>query len=140
MKLPFLQNQQDKLNNHCKNELLRYVKIHSHSLMRKNNTDTNCEKAFVFRPLWHLCVLMFEIETSWYITFFNATPCLKPDETGFMLDCWKVPFLNIWLCSIVWVFDFRSSIDKNFWEFDYQAQSKSMEQWSSIVFDYETFN
>ena len=58
---------------------------------------------------------MFEIEANWYITYLNATPCLKPDETG--------------LCSIVAVFDFPT--------FDYVRLCKCWISERSIVFDWQ---
>ena len=60
---------------------------------KRNNSDTDGE--FVFRPLWYLFVLVFEIEANWYTTYLNATPCLKPDETGFMFGCCSVRFCSI---------------------------------------------
>ena len=55
---------------------------------------------------------MFEIEANWYITYLNAKPCLKPDETG--------------LCSIVAVFD-------------YVRLFKCSTSERSIVFDWQNF-
>ena len=36
---------------------------------------------------------------SQYINYLNATPCLKPNETGFMFDCWMQ--CSIFDCSIM---------------------------------------
>ena len=40
------------------------------------------------------------------INYINATPRLKPDETGFMFDCWMQ--CSIFDCSIVKVFVFQT--------------------------------
>ena len=41
----------------------------------------------------HLCVLLFEIEANTY--YFDASPRLKPDETGFMFDCCSVRLAKV---------------------------------------------
>ena len=55
-------------------------------------------------------------------TYLNATPSLKPGETGFMFGCCSVRLAK-----------FLSEFDK----FHYRTQSND---WSSIGFDYRTFD
>ena len=71
------------------------------------------------------------------ITYLTATPCLKPDEPGFMFGCWSVSiFERSRLCSIVKVFYFRTfhciRLAKFLGEFDYvcdyRTQSKSIQR------------
>ena len=80
-----------------------------------------------------------------YITYLNATPCLKPDEIGFMFDCCSVGrsimfdclsvrFTNVRMCSIGKIFRRvrLSSIP--------EPNRSQSNDWSSIGFDYRTFD
>ena len=68
---------------------------------------------------------------SQHITYLTATPCLKPDKTGFMFDCWSIR-----LSSIVKVFDFRTidcvRLAKCFDEFDY-VRLPNRTPWSKSI-------
>ena len=80
-----------------------------------------------------------------YITYLNTTPCLKPDEIGFMFDCCSVGrsimfdclsvrFTNVRMCSIGKIFRRvrLSSIP--------EPNRSQSNDWSLIVFDYLTFD
>ena len=80
-----------------------------------------------------------------YITYLNATPCLKPDEIGFMFDCCSVGrsimsdclsvrFMNGRMCLIGKIFRRvrLSSIP--------EPNRSQSNDWSLIVFDYLTFD
>ena len=80
-----------------------------------------------------------------YITYLNATPCLKPDEIGFMFDCCSVGrsimsdclsvrFTNGRMCLIGKIFRRvrLSSIP--------EPNRSQSNDWSLIGFDYLTFD
>ena len=75
-----------------------------------------------------------------YINYLDSTPCLKPDETGFMFDCWIR--CSIFDCSIT--FDcFSVRLAKFLGEFDYvrfsgpnQSQSND---WIGLKHDFSVF-
>ena len=81
---------------------------------------------------------------SQYINYLNATPCLKPNETGFMFDCWmqcsimfdclSVQFPKVWLCSIGQVFGWVQLCSIA------EPNRSESNEWSSIGFNYRTFD
>ena len=80
---------------------------------------------------------------------FETTPCLKPNETGFMFDCWmqcsifdcsimfdclSVQFPKVWSCSIGQVFGWVQLCSIA------EPNGSESNDWSSIGFNYRTFD
>ena len=111
---------------------------------KRNNNNANSIAVIVRKQKiggWYSCLKLKPI----YITYLNATPCLKPDEIGFMFDCCSVGrsimfdclsvrFTNVRMCSIGKIFRRvrLSSIP--------EPNRSQSNDWSSIGFDYRTFD
>ena len=91
-----------------------------------NHRFQNCS-FHALRPRWHLCCFAYSCLKlkPIHTTNLNATPSLKPDETGFMFDCCGVRLAEFWVSSI-------SSIT--------EPNRSQSNDWSSIEFDYRTFD
>ena len=84
---------------------------------------------------------MFEINANWYITYLNATPCLKSEETGLcsivaVIDFPTFDYVRLCKCSISEhsiVFDWQN-LGVSSIKFDYRTQSKSIER---LEFDWD---